>query len=123
MTIHYNKDVHELAVTQGILDLVLQNAESAYATRVTDIHLLIGDLSSIVDDSVQFYWDILANGTICKDARLHFHRIQTRLLCLTCNTKYVLDSELIPCPECGSVNVKILSGNEFQVESIEIETD
>ncbi len=115
--------MHELAVTQSILDLALQHAAKADATRVTDIYLIIGKLSSIVDDSVQFYWELIAKDTICDKALLHFERIPAELTCLDCGNTYTLDSELVPCPKCGSNRVKFNTGNEFRLESIEITND
>ncbi len=77
--------MHELAITESLLDLALKHAKQADATRVTDIYLVIGRLSSFVDDSVQFYWDILAENTICQGAELHFNRLPAKMVCLNCN--------------------------------------
>lgn len=112
--------MHELAVTQSILDLALKNANQAHAIQVTDIYLVIGKLSSIVDDSVQFYWELIAKDTICEKAQLHFDRIPAELECKACGTKYLLEGDLIPCPSCSSNEIKVLTGNEFRLESIEI---
>ena len=113
--------MHELAVTESILSIAEKHAHQANATRVTDIHVIIGKLASIVDDSVQFYWDIIAQDTICANAVLHFTRKPAQLVCLDCNTEYILEDELTACPKCGSAHVKINSGDEFWLESIEIE--
>jgi hydrogenase nickel incorporation protein HypA/HybF len=48
--------MHEMVVTENILNIATRHALHAGAKRVTDIHITIGQLSSIVDDSVQFYW-------------------------------------------------------------------
>ena len=112
--------MHELSITENILSIANRHALDAQAKAVTDIHILIGRLSSIIDDSVQFYWEIIAKDTICEKAQLHFIRVPAELECLSCGTKFTIESELIPCPKCGSNRVKILSGNEFRVESIEI---
>ncbi len=114
--------MHELAVTQSILDIAANYAGQAKATRVSHLYLVIGKLSSFVDDSIQFYWDMISQGTICEGAQLHFDRVPAKLACLDCGTSYTLDSELIPCPQCGSSRVKILSGEEFRLDSIEVLT-
>jgi hydrogenase nickel incorporation protein HypA/HybF len=114
--------MHELAVTQSILEISLRYAQNAKATQVTDIHLLIGQLSYVVDDSVQFYWDEIAKGTPAENARLHFKRVPAELLCLDCGHRYALDGEVLACPNCMSVRVKINAGDEFHVECIDVET-
>jgi hydrogenase nickel incorporation protein HypA/HybF len=113
--------MHELSVTESVLEIACKHAEKAQATRVTDIHLVIGRLSSIVDDSVQFYWDIISKGTLCENAKIHFKRVPAELICLDCQHKYLLDDELMPCPNCGSARIRVLSGDEFNLESIEIQ--
>jgi hydrogenase nickel incorporation protein HypA/HybF len=115
--------MHELSVTESILDIATRNATGNQATRVTDIHITIGALASIVDDSVQFYWDDISDGTICKGATLHFKRIPAIMHCNQCGRDYSIERQLEPCPDCKEFNVKIVSGEEFFVDSIEIEKD
>ncbi|HEY3345511.1 MAG TPA: hydrogenase maturation nickel metallochaperone HypA [Anaerolineaceae bacterium] len=112
--------MHELAVTESILSIATDHAQKANATSVTGIYLVLGRLSTIVDDSVQFYWDALAEGTICQGAQLHFERVPARLACLDCGATYEIKDELIPCPQCSGSRVKVISGDEFRVDSIEV---
>jgi hydrogenase nickel incorporation protein HypA/HybF len=112
--------MHELSVTESILEIATDHAQKANAERVTGIYLVLGRLSTIVDDSVQFYWDALAEGTICEGAQLHFERIPARLTCLDCATTYEIQDELTPCPQCSGSRVKVISGDEFRVDSIEV---
>ena len=109
-------------MTESILNIAVQHARQANATRVTDLYLVLGQLSSIVDDSVQFYWDLISEGTICAGAQLHFERVPAALSCLDCGTAYALPDQLIACPQCGSERVKITAGEEFRLDSIEVET-
>ncbi len=113
--------MHELSVTENLLELALKHAEPTQANRITDLYLVIGQLSSIVDDSVQFYWDFVSKDTLAEGARLHFKRIPTELLCLDCNKSYLPGEEQLSCPYCDGIRVKILAGNEFRLEAIEIE--
>lgn len=113
--------MHELAVTESILDIAVKYAQQAEAQRVTDLYLVIGRLSSIVDDSVQFYWDMISENSLCAGSKLHFQRVPAQMLCLDCNQEYTLDSELQGCPHCDSAKVKVISGDQFFLDSIEIE--
>ncbi|MCJ7724498.1 MAG: hydrogenase maturation nickel metallochaperone HypA, partial [Anaerolineales bacterium] len=67
--------MHELSVTQSVLEIALRHARQNNARRITDLYLVIGELASIVDDSVQFYWDMISKDTIAEGARLHFKRL------------------------------------------------
>ena len=95
--------MHELSVTESILEIALKYAHQAQATRVSDLYLVIGRLSSIVDDSVQFYWEIVTEGTLCAGSKLHFQRVPAQMICLECGKEYLLDGELEPCPGYSSV--------------------
>jgi hydrogenase nickel incorporation protein HypA/HybF len=114
--------MHELAITQSVLNIAVEYATRANATRVTDLYLVIGQLSSVMDDSVQFYWDIISRDTLCEGARLHFERVPATMLCLDCGHTYTLPGELVACPQCGSTAVKVIAGEEFRLDSIGVET-
>ena len=115
--------MHELAVTESMLKIAVQHAVQANAVRVTSLQLVIGQLSSIVDDSVQFYWDMISAGTICEGAQLHFERRPARLKCLDCDQTYTLNGELTDCPNCHSARIKVVAGEEFYLDSIEVEAE
>lgn len=111
--------MHELSVTENILRIALRHAEEAHAEKITNVYLVVGDLSSIVNDSVQFYWEFISEDTIAEQAVLHFRRIQTEMKCLDCEHVYNPQNDL-GCPNCTSANVQIVAGEEFYVEAIDI---
>ncbi|MBI3151011.1 MAG: hydrogenase maturation nickel metallochaperone HypA [Chloroflexi bacterium] len=113
--------MHELSVTESLLKIALQHAEKANAKRVTDLHIVMGDLATMVDDSIQFYWDIIAKKTIAEGARLHFRRVPAELQCMTCFEKYSPKRDELICPQCGGVGAKIIAGEEFALESIDVD--
>lgn len=94
--------MHELAITESILKIALQHAEIAGASRVTDLHVVMGELSSIVDDSVQFYRDAISQSTIAENALLHFRRIPAVFICRDCDKQYKPWEDSFGCPICGS---------------------
>jgi len=113
--------VHELPVTQSILEIALRHAEAAGAKRIVQLNLVIGQFSSIVDDSVQFYWDIISRGTIAEGARLHFERTPGQLRCTACGHVFSINGEDYVCPVCGDTQVMVVSGDDFRLDSIEVE--
>jgi hydrogenase nickel incorporation protein HypA/HybF len=113
--------MHELGVTQSILDIALRHAQDAGAVRIRELNLVIGELSSIIDDSVQFYWAMIAKGTIAEDATLNFKRIPARLRCQDCETEFSLDRLEYACPSCGSARVVVAGGEAFFLESIDVD--
>jgi hydrogenase nickel incorporation protein HypA/HybF len=115
--------MHELSITQSLLEIALRHAEQADARRITRLNLVIGELASIVDDSVQFYWDIVSRDTIATGAELHFERIPGSLRCLGCGHTFPLnyDNRDYTCPACGERQVMIAGGDDFRLESIEVE--
>jgi hydrogenase nickel incorporation protein HypA/HybF len=113
--------MHELSVTESLLRIALEHAEKANAQRVTDLNIVMGELASMVDDSIQFYWDIIAKGTPAERATLHFRRVPAELQCQTCFEKYHPTDRELACPNCNGVHTKIIAGEEFSLESIDVE--
>lgn len=111
--------MHELMVTESLLEIALRHAREAEAPRITDLYLVIGELSSVIDDSVQFYWDIVSEGTAAEGATLHFRRILAEMACQECAETYDPKASLT-CPACGSNKVRVVSGQEFYLEAIEV---
>lgn len=111
--------MHELSVTQNILEIALRHAAGQ---RISEIELVIGQLSSFVDDSIQFYWDIISAGTPAEGARLRFKRIPAQMRCLKCGENYTLEGDFT-CPQCGAREGRLVAGNEFYVDSISVEEE
>jgi hydrogenase nickel incorporation protein HypA/HybF len=113
--------MHELSVTQSVLEIALRHAERAEAQRIIRLNLVIGELTSIVDDSVQFYWDIVSRGTIAEGAELHFERVPATLRCLNCGHVFPMNGRDYACPVCSGRRVVAAGGDDFRLESIEVE--
>ncbi len=88
---------------------------------MTAITLVLGDLTSIVDESVQFYFDIMTKGTVLEDAVLVFKRIAPEFLCTSCGRTFTGRSVGTRCPGCGGKSIIADKGQEFYIESIEVD--
>ncbi len=113
--------MHELSITQSVLNIVTEHAERAGAKRVTAINLVVGELTGFVDDSIQFYFDMLSPDTLAEGAQLNIRRVPARMRCRACGAEHVPQGLNWLCPECQAIGGEIISGREFSVESIEVE--
>ncbi len=116
--------MHELSVTQGILTIALEAAQQAGARRIITIDLVIGELTSFVDDSIQFYFDALSRDTLAEHAILRFRRLPASATCQQCGQNWPVTPPLpANCPACSSSNIHITGSRELYVESIEVDNE
>jgi len=113
--------MHELSITENLLEIALRHARQAQATRIVRLNLVIGELSNVIGESVQFYWDIVSKETIAAGAELHFEHVPATLRCLNCGHVFPLDGGDFACPRCAQTSVVPAGGDEFRLESIEVE--
>ncbi len=113
--------MHELSITQSILSIALEQAEAVQAKKLTKINLTIGELSGIVDECVEFYFELLSKDTIAAEASLCFDRPPARLRCRNCDTIFSPENLNWTCPNCQEQKIEIVSGRECYVSSMEID--
>jgi hydrogenase nickel incorporation protein HypA/HybF len=115
------RQMHELGVTENIVNIALAKAGEAQASKVVKINLVVGELSGFVPDCIQFYFDSLSKDTIAQGAVLHFESVPAELRCRDCSTKFQPRDTLWSCPKCGGRSVDISKGRELYIESVEAE--
>ena len=113
--------MHELGITQNILDLAVEKAEEAGASEILKVNLVIGEMTGIVEDCVRFYFDFLSENSIASGATLSFKRIPTRLRCRQCEHSFTPESPPWNCPQCHNWDMEITAGQELYIDSIEVE--
>ena len=113
--------MHEFSITQSILSIALEKANAVNASKIAKVNLVLGELSGIVDDCVEFYFSFLTKDTIAAQASLSFRHPPTRLRCRNCATVFLPDNPIWVCPNCHAQTVEIISGRECFVESIEVD--
>jgi len=104
-----------------MLDLVLEEAKKVKSQKVTKINLVIGEMSGIVDQCVEFYFKFLSKDTIASGATLSFRKVPMQARCHNCGELFILKEFDWSCPRCRDSSPEIVAGNELYVESIEVE--
>jgi hydrogenase nickel incorporation protein HypA/HybF len=110
--------MRELNATQSILKKALLKASES-KKRIKSLHLAIGEISELDQNSIQKQWEDLSQGTPVERAQLHFRFITAEVQCMACFRPYHPADGNIHCPYCGSYGAKVLSGEEFFLESID----
>lgn len=113
--------MHELAITQSLFDIVLEQADKAGADKVEKINLVIGEMTGVVSDCVQFYFEFISKGTPAEGAALSFTMVPPKARCRGCDKLFELKEFDWTCPYCGDNRLEIVAGKELFVESIEVE--
>lgn len=115
--------MHELSIMSNILDIVIDYAKRYGVNRVNKINLEVGELSDLLPEWMQMYFDFVSKDTIADKAQLCIDRVPAHMRCSSCKNEYTMTREnwQFTCPSCDSASVEILSGREFKIISIEVE--
>ncbi|GIF77786.1 hydrogenase maturation nickel metallochaperone HypA/HybF [Asanoa siamensis] len=108
--------MHELAITQSVVDEVLSRAGSR---PVHAVHLRVGALTAVVPSAVEFCFDLVAAGTVVEGAKLHIDLTPGRAACRSCGVSFDLPDPVLLCA-CGSADVSVLAGRELKIVSMEV---
>lgn len=122
--------MHEMAVTQAMLNMALEYAKGC---RITDIYLRVGRMSAVVPESVELFFDYLSRDTLAEGATLHFEVQPVEMTCMDCGQQADLSEWADELPQsvmlkaitrgcqCGSRNLRVTGGVSFGMVSLEVE--
>jgi hydrogenase nickel incorporation protein HypA/HybF len=109
--------MHELTVAQSILDIAVKEAGQR---KITEISLVLGELSSVAEESVKFCFEVISQGTYAEGALISLTKVQALFRCRHCLFEFGMDRKGL-CPSCGQRKGDLVRGKEFYIESIEVE--
>jgi hydrogenase nickel incorporation protein HypA/HybF len=109
--------MHELSLCEAIAATVVKHAGDRTAAGVV---VRIGHLRQVVPDALAFCWTMLTEGTALGGCTLEIEQVPAVILCAGCREETTLDVPLMICPACESDDVTLLSGEEFQVASLDL---
>ncbi len=116
--------MHELSIAVGMIDELTRIARENNAKKVTNVKLKIGKMSGIVTDSLLFVFDaIKLEYPLLNSTAIFIEEVPLIYECNNCKNIFEAnDNYFSSCPECKSYSLKILSGEEMNIENMEIET-
>lgn len=116
--------MHELSLTQSLIDIVEDYARREEFTRVNVLRLTFGRLAGIERSALEFTFEIQSKGTKAEGARLEFDIRPAILYCTACKRESVSDSDGFNplCPFCGGGEVLLKGGTE-ELKLLEMDVD
>ena len=110
-------------MASNIVEIVCQVAREEQASRVLVIHLVIGELSCVAEDSLRFAFEVVARGTAAASASLSIEKRPVVVHCPACEEDLALESpQEFRCPRCGQFTGQLVSGRELEIDRIEVES-
>jgi hydrogenase nickel incorporation protein HypA/HybF len=106
--------MHELAITQSVVDTVTERTGTA---SVTSVRLRVGRLAGVVPDAVRFCFEMVTAGTPLEGAELEIEEPEGRGRCRTCGDEFRMSDLVLLCC-CGSADVEVLAGRELAIASV-----
>lgn len=113
--------MHESGLTEDLFTHTMQHAREANARRVVRVRVVIGALSDATQESIRFYFDSLAAGTIAEGAELQFDQAPGKAHCTVCGHDVIITELYTSCPDCGAFALQITAGNGVYLSSLEVE--
>lgn len=108
-----------MGIMRGILDAAFQAAEQAGESRITAIHVTVGEMTEIQDFALEFAFEALTPGTMAEGGALHITFLPPHSRCGDCGAEFDHDRFEMLCPECGSFDLKMLTGRELRIDAID----
>lgn len=113
--------MHEMALCEGIIQIVEDEARRRSFSRVKAVCLEIGALSHVAPEAVKFCFDAVAARTIADGAALEIIETPGRAWCMACSRDVEIKQRYEPCPSCGGYQLQVIAGEEMRVRELEVD--
>lgn len=113
--------MHELSLTEALIDLVEAESRRQGFARVRAVHVEIGALSSVGPDAMRFCFDAVTRGTIAEGATLDVVTTPASGWCPDCVRTVPVLERFGPCVDCGGFRVQAAGGDDLRLKELEVE--
>ncbi|MDD4802101.1 MAG: hydrogenase maturation nickel metallochaperone HypA [Syntrophomonas sp.] len=112
--------MHELSIMEGVMNMVRESAQQNGIMKVNKLKLVIGRLTMVLPDSLQFCFQVLSQDDLFRNAVLEVEPREVIMRCMECETQFAReDPYCYICPGCGANQVEIVQGRELFLDYYE----
>jgi hydrogenase nickel incorporation protein HypA/HybF len=112
--------MHEVGIMQNTLDIALEYAQHQGATKIHQMTLRVGALSGVEPDALTFAFDVVMQGTMAEQAKLHIEYLPAICYCSVCQQEFQPPDWIYECPNCHQFSTKLHQGKELELVSMEV---
>ncbi len=113
--------MHELGIVMKVVESVEQVAKQNGVQKVTKLRVEVGEVSSVVPELFTdcFQWAKLRTNYL-KECELELIILQGISYCKACGSTYNTTEHAKQCPNCGSYDTYLITGNEINIKDIQV---
>lgn len=113
--------MHEMALAQGVLDVIEEQARRSRFRSVRTVFVEIGELSGVEPEAISFCFDAVTRGSVAEGARLEILAVEGRGVCIDCGAQVRLRERFDACERCGAYGVQPSAGTGMRVKELEVD--
>ncbi len=113
--------MHEMSLCEGILNILETEAKTQHYTQVKRVVLDIGVLSGVEIPALEFAFEVVMRGSIAEKAILDINEIEAQAWCMQCADSITVKQRYDACPQCGSYQLQVSSGDEMKIKELEVD--
>lgn len=112
--------MHEVGIIQSTLQMAEKSARDSGATRIHELKMQIGAMSSVAAESLEFAFEVIRKGTMAEDARLVIEKVPLSAWCAPCGKEFIAEDYSLLCRVCGTASNDVRHGRELALVSMEV---
>ena len=112
--------MHELSIAYEINDIVDQYIKAEQKKFIKSIRLRIGKLQSVLPDSLIFCFEAINSTGDSVAPKLEIEQVPITIECNKCGSINQIEDYTFHCIDCGSTDIKVITGNELSLKEIEL---
>ena len=115
--------MYEYSLTNTVNNAIQALCRKECWKKVNRITVKIGGLRRVNPELMAFIFAAASKDTPAEGAIFSVMLVPITYYCYNCKKKTMREDSEFSCPLCGSKNVQLISGLEFALEVLEVESD
>ena len=113
--------MHEMSIIEALLDAVERERQSHADAGVVAVRVRIGQLRQVVPETLRFCYNASVRDTHLAGSQLEIEAVPATARCRACRAEFPVEDNWFECPRCRSIGAELLTGQELDLTSIELE--